>query len=94
MSYEVFLREDLAALLTALAFTLGMETAQGREAAAERRGAARTLAAIALAVHVAPEPLLAQLQSGPRTIWPELTDRKETPCSPNTCHPQYQTGDS
>jgi len=47
------MREDLEAILTATACLLGSETAQGREAA------------VAIAIHVAPEPLVARLQPQP-----------------------------
>ena len=69
---EVFVREDLEAILTATAALLGSETTQGREAASERRGAARALAAIAIAIHVAPEPLVERLRPVTRTVWPEI----------------------
>ena len=79
MATEVFMREDLEAILNGVAFLLGSEQAQGREAAAERRGAARALVAIATAIHVAPEPYMAQLQPAGRTTILLPAERDDTP---------------
>ena len=73
---EVFVREDLEAILQASAFLIGTETTRGREAMAERRGAARMATAIARAIHIAPEPLVAQIMQLAHEevtlVWPEL----------------------
>lgn len=54
---EVFLREDIAALLAAIALTAAQNPPPGPHAAAYRRGVATTLAAVATALHISPEEL-------------------------------------
>ena len=64
---EVFMREDLAAILRALAVTAAVASAgaQAPHAAAYRRGFAAALAAIATALHVRPEELRGDLAAQP-----------------------------
>ena len=54
---EVFLREDVAAILSAIALTAARNPQPGLREAAYRRGFADGLAAVAIALHISPAEL-------------------------------------
>ncbi len=74
MHSEVFLREDITALLAAIALTAAATGGNSPHDAAYRRGFAAAIGAVATGLHIAPGAIAARLQ--PFAELGRLTDRE------------------